>query len=108
MCRAKTVPVWALNEFRDLFPGKRIEFYAHQSIGAVLASDQISLFVPLEVLTGQPVEATAEGKRQIIPPDVKGVQQWIKTKMGYVPANARIAVAAMRRRCIGEFAKPLI
>src|SRR5262249_3909715 len=104
--RARTVPLYMLSEFRELYPNREIEFYAHGSVGAVIAGGNVSLFLPLDVVQGARVATAEDGRTKTIPPDVKGVRQWARTKMGYIPIEGRVAYLVMRKRSIGEFARP--
>ncbi len=102
------IPQWALKEFRDLYPGEFVEFYTAQQVGAVIAGGAISLFVPIELIKGKSVRTGVDGKKAMLPPDVSGIRQWTRTRMGYVPDDARAMLSEMRKRSIGEFARPMI
>jgi hypothetical protein len=108
LARAKMIPSWAMDEFKDLYPGKYIEFHVSQCVGAVVAGGKISLFLPVELLSGKTVKTAMDGTKRMLPPDISGVRQWMRTKMGYVPADCPSAIAEMRKRSFGEFARPVL
>lgn len=108
MARSRMIPEWALNEFKGLYPGKFIEFYGSNFVGGVIADGEIMLFLPIDLISGLKLKTTMGGIKSMAPPEVSGVRQWLRTKMGYVPAEARIFLAEARKRSIGEYANPVL
>lgn len=108
MSKRKVVPEWALAEFRELCPGKFIEFFGSNFVGAVVAGGEIMLFMPIDLIAGIKLKTTMGGEKRMAAPDASGIRQWVRTKMGYVPQDARIALEETRKRSIGEFANPVL
>ncbi len=108
LTKPSVIPQWALDEFRGLFPGKFIEFHAAHTVGCVIASGEIQLFLPLTLIRGKSLRTGVNGNRAMIEADVIGVRQWIKTRNGYVPADCRAMLKTMHTRSIGEFARPAL
>lgn len=108
MCKPKIVPGWAISEFKSLYPKTFVEFYGYNFVGAVIADGEIMLFMPIDLVAGIKVKTSMNGEKRMAPPDASGVRQWIKTRMGYVPQEARIALAETKKRSIGEYANPVL
>jgi hypothetical protein len=108
MSRRKIIPAWALSEFKELYPGKYVEFFGSNFVGAVVAGGEIMLFMPIDLISGIKLKTEIGGEKHMAPPDVSGIRQWIRTKMGYVPQDARIALEETRKRSIGEYANPIL
>lgn len=106
MCKQKLIPAWALSEFQDLYRGKYVEFFSFGFVGGVVAGGEIVLFMPVDLINGLKVKTAVNGEKRMGQPDVSGVRQWIKTKMGYVPAEATVFLSEIKKRSIGEFANP--
>lgn len=107
-CKPRIIPEWALNEFRELYPKKYIEFYGHGFVGAVCADSEFSLFLPINLINGISIKQRVSGEKRMGTPDVSGVRQWIRTRMGYVPAGKGAFVDEMKKKSYGEFANPVL
>lgn len=108
MSKRKILPAWALDEFKGLYPGKFVDFLGYNFVGAVLADNEIMLFIPINLINGVTLKTSMNGEKRMAPPDVSGIRQWIKTRMGYVPQEARIFLDETRKRSIGEYANPVL
>lgn len=107
--KQKTIPSFALDEFKSLYPGKFIEFYATRGVGCVVASGVMEMFIPTEILTGSKIKTQTNGIEALLPADISGVRMWMHTKMGYVPSDSRIALEEFRsKKSFGEFARPML
>jgi len=100
LARPRQIPGWALDQFKQLYPGKFITFWVAQFVGAVVASGEICLFLPVSLVRET---RTAVGT---VPADPSGIQQWSKTKLGYVPKECRMMIEAAQVRSLGELAIP--
>lgn len=72
----------------------------YRDLGAVVAGKELSLFVALNLVVSS---RTSVGD---IGPTELGIRQWIKTKLGYVPADAKIVLELAQIRSRGELAIP--
>lgn len=106
MAKPRIIPDFALSEFRSLYPKAEIGFYVSQYVGAVTANGELNLFLPVDLVVGKSL--VLAGVERKISADPAGVRQWLKTKMGYVPQEARIMLAEAHKRSIGEYARPVI
>lgn len=108
LARSKVVPQWALAEFKGLYPGKFIEVVGANFVGAVLANGEMSLFFPIDLVSGVKVKTAMNGNMSMGAPDASGVRDWVRTKMGYVPQEARLMLLETRKRSLGEYANPVM
>lgn len=108
MARPKLVPSWAMKEFSGLYPGTDIKFFGSQFVGAVISNGEIMLFMPVDLIGNGKTVMLGGTEKHFTPPDISGVRQWLHTKMGYVPQEARVMLAETRKRSIGEFANPVL
>jgi len=103
--RPRDIPSWAMRPFTEFCNGKTVGVYSAQFIAALVANGELLLFLPLHLITGI---KSGLGESRILPTEGAGIDQWIKTKMGYVPRKARFFLEEMQRRSSGEFAKHLV
>ncbi len=103
----KMLPPFARRHFSEEFGTTDIKLWSAQGIGVVTADDVIRVFIPTDMLT-QKSTSTIEGKVQAtLEPNLEEFSGWIRTKFGYVVGKGE-AFENMRKKSIGEFARPRV
>jgi hypothetical protein len=105
IARPKAIPAWAMQPFSELCSGKTARFYVSQFISGLVAGGELILFLPAHLILGI---KTGLGESRVMPTEGAGIQQWVKTKMGYVPKKARSFLEEMLQRSKGGFARPAL
>lgn len=103
----KRVSAETILEFKKMFSGKNIEFWSAQGLGVVIVDKQLRAFFPLAVIAGKSIRAIGKksGSAFFIPPDKKELSEIIRTRFGFVNGKG-IFFDAMRKKSIGDFARP--
>lgn len=103
---AKTVPKFALTQFMSEYPGARITVLVSQGIAAVLADGFIRHFVPSALMSGQSVRPIGGGGAKArLAAEPTELNNWVRTKYGYVPADSAEFMDVLRKTAIGDFAR---
>jgi hypothetical protein len=102
--RPKRIASEVLNYLKDEFGGF-ISFKSAQSIGAIISDGEIVHLVPCQLIGDAPVGGAVI--RQTGDQLVVNVQQWVRTKYGYV-AGKGVFADSLRKKSVGEFANPIL
>ena len=103
----KMLPPFARRHFSEEFGTTDIKLWSAQGIGVVTADDIIRVFIPTDMLM-QKSTSTIDGKVQAtLEPNPEEFAGWIRTKFGYVVGKGE-AFENMRKKSIGEFARPRV
>lgn len=81
--------------------GGVIQINAANGIGMVLSDGVLKMFVPMRYLANYRVDDIKVGETTASLKSSLG--EWVRTKMGYVPASAGLFLAEMRRKNKGSF-----
>lgn len=103
----KRIPTATLFQFRKAFQGTNVEFWTAQGVGVVIADKSLRAFFPLTAVFGKSIRAFGKksGTAFQIPPDEKELSEIIRTRFGFVSGKG-VFFDAMRKKSIGEFARP--
>ena len=102
-----------LVSLRATFTGGTYRFIvlSNSNISAVIANDVLRFFVPTEYLYSQPaadLKVGANGTQQIkvaaLTKTMQPLDEWLKTKMGYVPLESKAFLREVRKKNYGAFA----
>ncbi len=105
--RPKRIPKFALDALIAEFGGQ-IELWSAQGVAGVISDGALVMFVPLEILCGASVSASGGSGAFRVKASENEFYAWVKTKMGYVPSGRGLFLEEMRRKTIGEFARPVL
>lgn len=87
---------------------RRIEILQHTRIAALFVDGTLAMFAP-QALFDVPALQNGGASRTVAVGEMAkaadAISGWVKTKMGYVPKEASLFFAEMRRRSAGEFAR---
>jgi hypothetical protein len=100
--RSRELSMTAL-AIRSQFGNKKVAVFAWNRITALVVEDILSAFVPLNLLK-RPQMSKGSMKVQDIGFQMDGLNDWIKTRNGYVPASGGTFFAEMQKRSPGAFA----
>lgn len=81
----------------------RLEAWGWQYVMAIRQAGEIKMFLPTQLLHGDPIEKLEITKNGIKPVKSLTWQDWVKTKHGYVEKSSEFA-AELRKRSFGDFA----
>lgn len=102
----KKVPQFVLDAINAEFGWKQVRIVGANGILCAILGGEIRLFFPLVLAAGAPVRSITSGNlKGRIPADEGGIGEWVRTRYGYVIGNGAF-FDAMRKRSLGEFAKP--
>jgi len=107
----KRVPSFVLQHYIQEFGrNTRTEVWSSQGICIVIANGRIKAFVPLDVFVGSPIRSLNPGTgcTSRLGGDEQTFQAWIKTRFGYVPDSSPVFLAELRRKSVGDFARPSV
>ena len=99
--RTKRIPPSALRLLIANYEGGRVEFLAGSGVGVVIVDGKLREFVPIQLVVGDHLAKIKMDYNE------GSLMRWVKTKMGYVPADS-IFIDELRRRSFGEFANPVL
>jgi hypothetical protein len=98
----KRVPQFVLDTYCKQFPG-RLTFVAHNGVIAVCSNGTLCGFFPVRFITREKVNAIGSGFDPVsLPATERQLEEWIRTKHGYVIGRGPF-FEAMQRRSKGEF-----
>jgi len=105
----KRVPQFAMTHFAGEFRPAQIEIWGAEGVAAVLADRYIKCFVPYRLLRGAPISSLGgrSGTTARLDADQNAFLEWIRTRHGYVAGRGAF-FSSMRKRSIGEFARPVL
>lgn len=100
---ASLIPKFALRKLINEFSDEQIEVQSAQGIGAVISDGTLRAFVPMHLLRGEVIRAGggSNTKLRTLATDV-GVDNWIKTKHGYVLGTS-VMFQELKRQAKGSF-----
>jgi hypothetical protein len=105
--RQNRVPLFVLQHYvREFGRNESIEVWSAQGLCAVIAGRSVRCFVPIDVFKGAAISSLTGKNTSRIGGDEESFQSWVKTRHGYVPAGSNVFLSEMRRKSIGEFARP--
>lgn len=100
---AKTISRALMQQLRELFPASRIEVWGANGVIGILADGNLRLFVPQHFVEGSPIRNLGGSVQGRTTPDGVWLQEWIKTRHGYI-AGRGAYFQEMKRRTYGDFA----
>jgi hypothetical protein len=87
----------------DLDAGGDLELWGYQYVAAVLAGGEFKCFLPMSLIKGKPVASLkVNGNGVEAQNHYSSVDEWIKTKFGYVTGRG-LMLTEMRKRAAGSF-----
>lgn len=104
MARPRAIPRESMDLLIREFGRQTIECWSSQGILIVIVDGRLRMFAPFEVAAGEPVKTI--GGRLSFRTTVDGVdlEKWLRTKMGYVPQDAKFFMSELRSKSIGQYA----
>lgn len=80
-----------------------LEMWCLNKTVAVLADGEFRAFLPIELVRGNSLRSLSAGNGGVSAKAGMGVQEWVKTRYGYVTGRGAF-MSELRKRAIGEFA----
>jgi len=107
-CRQRRVPPTIIDVFNRAWGRVPLEFWASNGVIAVVAAGVIRQFLLSDDAVGTSVRSLTTGaiKARLKNSDDGKVEQWVKSRWGYVPDGANNYLEALKKRSIGEFDRP--
>lgn len=96
------VPPVVLETLIAEFPNERIEVWSSQGIAVIVTRGLMRCFIAQKVVQGIRIK----GSRLRTSVDTTMINDWIRTKFGFV-AGPGPFLEEIRKRCLGEFARPM-
>lgn len=100
------VPEYVIRHYNAEYGRRPLEFWQGQGVCAVIVDGRIRAFVPLQIFKGHMVKSVRGENTKRMGGDEQTLQAWTKTRFGYVPDSAVVFARELRRKSIGEFARP--
>jgi hypothetical protein len=102
----KRLPPSTMNRLIEEYGYGRIVVWGWQCLCAITVDGVVRGFVPMALLKGESFyQLTPEGGQITRTKDPMTLPIWIRTKYGYVAHGKGAFFGAIRKRCIGEFAR---
>lgn len=86
----------------DLEAGGDLELFGYQNVCAVLQNGDFKIFIPRQLVNGEPVETLAATYGGITKQETANLQIWIRTRFGYVEKSSEFS-KELRKFSVGGF-----
>jgi hypothetical protein len=105
---AKAIPQHAMDYLTVKFNQARIEFWAAEGVGCVIADRAMKRFVPYNLVNGTAVVGLNGNKNRRTETGIEELNTWwVRTRYGFVAGKGAL-FQTLKVKSIGEFARPVL